>query len=187
MLLNKIRSKRGFTLIELVMVIVIVGTLTSVSSMYIRETINLWRMLSFRNEVISIGRMALKRMAREMRQMKLRTQSYEPIQEAQAGQLRFVFKDGAVETDVQYSLSGTDLMRNNITVSNNDILAKNITGLQFCYYNKTNGNACASGALCACTVPTANLADIYRIVVKMDISSVENKHLETQVFPRNLN
>ena len=50
---------KGVTLIELIVVMMVVGILTAASSMYIKETVDLWRFLNFRSEVVSQGRMAL--------------------------------------------------------------------------------------------------------------------------------
>ncbi len=175
-------NHKGVTIIEMIMVIVVVGILTGISSMYIKETVDLYGFITFRNEVAAQGRMAVLRLAREMREMKVRTQSYEPIIRAQANLCEFVFKDGANDVDVTYSLSGGNLVR---TVAAADILASNVTNLQFCYYDQTNNSVCAPA--CGCSVAAANLDTIYRIVIKLDIASGNQaKHLELQVYPRNL-
>ncbi|TBR19605.1 type II secretion system protein [bacterium] len=172
----KKHDKRGFTLIELIMVIVIVGTLTGISSMYIQQIIDLWSSLSFRSEFVNEARSAISRMAREMRNMKLRTQAYEPITLANASALTFVDSNN---NNISYSLSGTNLMRNS------NILASSISSLQFCYYNSVNSAVCSP--VCGCNVASADFPDIYRIGIKIDISSGgQAKHLESQVYPRNL-
>ena len=187
-----LRCKKSFTLIELVMVIVIVGILAGASSMYIKETIDLWRFLSFRNEITAQGRMALERMSREIREIKLRTQSYEPIQSAQANSFRFI---DVSNNDITFSLSGNNLLRTVGGVVN--ILASNVTSLQFCYYKIDNTSACTPactpycslgcGVSGLCNVSSGNLSNVYRIVVKVDFNyGGQIKHLESQIYPRNL-
>lgn len=183
MKINTFKSQKSFTLIEMVMVIVIVGILMGASSMYIKETIDLWRFLNFRNEVTAQGRMAFERMSREIREVKLRTQSYEPIQSAAANSFRFISVIEGTDTDVTFSLSAGNLQR---TVASANVLASNVSSLQFCYYNKP-GDPAPCAPACSCTVAAADLSRIYRVVIKMDVTSGgQVKHLETQVYPRNL-
>ncbi len=172
----KKKNKRGWTLIELIMVIVIVGALTGISSMYIQQIIDLWSSLSFRSEFVNEARAAIVRMSREIRNMKLRTQSYEPITLANTNALTFI--DPATNS-ISYSVSGVNLMRNS------DIMASNISSLQFCYYNSINNAACTP--VCECNVASADLSDIYRVGIKIDVSyGGQSKHLESQIYPRNL-
>lgn len=168
--MKSLRTGKGVTLIELVMMIVIVGILAGVSSMYIKETIDLWRFLTYRSEVVAQGRMALMRMGREMRQVRDKNS----ISTANAG--RFTFIDRAGNT-IDYQLSGNNLMRNT------EILATGVSNLIFCYYDKNNQAACAP----VCTCAVADTTVIYRIVIRMDISAgSETKHIESQIYPRNL-
>ncbi len=174
------RAKKGVTIIELVMVIVIVGVLASVASLYIKETIDLWRFLTYRSEVVAQGRMALMRMGREIRQVRDKNS----ITTADLSQFRFTDR-GSV--DIRYWLSGNNLMRE----ASNDgytyrVLAAGVSNLVFCYFDSDSLSACAPTAACACS-PVADTTVIFRIVIKMDISAgSETKHIESQVYPRNL-
>lgn len=173
MRLKSFKSSKSVTLIELVMLIVIVGILAGVSSMYIKETIDLWRFLSYRSEVVAQGRLAVMRMEREIRQVR----DKDSILTANSSRFRFIDRSA---TTIDYQLSGNNLMRNT------DVLATGVTGLTFCYYDNNNQSACAPTAACSCS-PVSDTTVIYRIVIKMDISAGnETKHLETQVYPRNL-
>lgn len=157
----------AFTLIELIMVIVIVGVLTAASSMYIKETMDLWRFLSFRNEVVSQVRLALIRMQREIRLVK------DDLSVLTATASRFRFID-LHDNTIDYQLSGSNLMRNS------DILAANVTSLTFTYYNNTN-------TLISTPLVSPNLTDIYRIGITLVIwSGNQTKTLFSQVYPRNL-
>ncbi|MBU1998636.1 MAG: prepilin-type N-terminal cleavage/methylation domain-containing protein [Candidatus Omnitrophota bacterium] len=160
-----LKKNRGVSLVELVVVIVIVGVLVGVSSMYIVETINLWQFLTYRHEVVAQGRGALMRMIREMRQIA------PPVSAANSASLGFNYTDASGTTAVTYQLSGTNLMRNS------DILAANVNSLNFTYMDS------ASSIL---ATPVALPEQIYRIKVALGISSGgQSNTLESQVFPRN--
>lgn len=157
---------KGVTLIELIMAITIVGILAAVSSLYIKETIDLWRFLSFRSEAVSQGRMALLRMEREIRQIK----DNASVSAANSSQFRFLDNNNV---DINFNLSGSSLMRNA------DILSSGASGLTFTYYNRAN-QVIASPMVS----PTTN---IYRIDISITIQSGgQSKTLRTQVYPRNL-
>lgn len=154
----------GATLIELVMVITIVGVLVGVSSMYIKETIDLWSFLSFRTEAVAKQRAALMRMSREIRQIKSTATIYN------ASAARFSFQDMNNAT-IDYSVNATNLMRNA------DILANNLGTMTFAYYDVNNT---------VLSVPVANLTSIRRIAIQMTVQTGgRTKTIATQVYPRN--
>lgn len=171
------KDRKGITLIELIMVIMIVGILTSVSSMYIKETIDLWRFLSFRSELVSVGRMALARMTREIRQVRDDLSVY--IAEGS----RFQFDDvngnnitySRADASCNYDINGGYLCRNN------NILTSGVNSLTFTYYNESNQDITAQPPLVS-----PEQTDIYRIELTLQIQSgTQTKTLKSQVFPRN--
>lgn len=160
-------TSKGVTLIELIMVITIVGILTTVSSMYIKETIDLWRFLSFRSEAVAQGRLALLRMAREIRQI----QNDASVRIAETSRFQFDDMSAAMIT---YELSGSNLLRNS------DILASGVSGLTFTYYDTSNQEIASPDV-------SPNPTNIYRIDISVTIESGgQTKALRTQVYPRNL-
>lgn len=164
----------GVTIIELVMVITIVAALVGVSSMYIKETIDLWRFLTFRSEVVAQGRLALMRMVREIRQIQDDVSSDSLyIYVANASQIEFNNKDKS-DNDVRinYNLSGNNLMRNS------DILVNNVTALNFTYFDGSNAQL---------ATPVAEVSQIWRITITLVIQSgSQSNTLRSQVYPRNL-
>lgn len=171
---------KAVTLIELIMVITIVGILTTVSSMYIKETIDLWRFLSFRSEAVAQGRMAVVRMNREIRQIR----DSASIALADLSQLRFTSLDlnGDNIDDILefYRQAANNELRRifNSSPIEGDILASGITNLRFTYYNAANTQL---------TTPVADTTQIYRIAVEITIQSgTQSKTLRAQVYPRNL-
>lgn len=160
------KKSAGLTLIEVVITIAIVGIISAGSTLYIRQVMDLWNFSSFRSEAVSPVRIALSRMARDIRQIGDATSVYF----ANSTRLQF---DDMNDLNVIYYLSNNNLMRNN------DTLAAGVSGLTFTYYNLTN-QPIASPKL----APLAT--DIRLIRIKLSVSSGSlNKTMETQIFPRN--
>ena len=174
--MEKARSlqKKGVTLIELVIVIIIVGVLTGVSALYAREIVDLWRFINFRSEIVSQGRAALMRMEREIRQIGGKASVYA----AGSSQLRFHDIYG---NDIQYQwLSDPDPSVKGAIMRNGDILVKGVKSLVFTYYDQDN-NPIAS--------PPVSPSDttIKRIgVTFVMLAGDQEKTLSAQIFPRNL-
>lgn len=161
------KTRKGVTIIELIMAIVIVGVLTGASSMYIKEIVDLWNFLSFRNEAVSQARTALIRMEKEIRQIKDDSSVYA----ATGSRLRF---NDVNSLSIDYQLSGTNLFRNA------DILAVGVNSLVFTYYDKNNSPI-------ASPLVNPDRTDIYRISLGLTVrSGTQSKVLKTLIFPRNL-
>jgi prepilin-type N-terminal cleavage/methylation domain-containing protein len=162
----KAKREKGLTLIEMVMTIVIVGILAGGGMFYIRQVIDLWSFVTFRNEVVYQGRTALARMSRDIRQISNNTSVF------YANSTRFRFA-GINNASVDYYLSNTDLMRNN------DALASGVRNLTLTYYNLTNQPI-------ANPLVNPQATNIRRISIRLNIfSGDQNKTLTTQVWPRN--
>lgn len=168
------RGGKGVTIIELVVVIVIVGVLVGVSSMYIKGVIDTWQFVSFRNDLASVGKMAIIRMDREIREIKDASSVYV------AGSAQFRFHDTG-GNDIQFQwVSDPDPSVKGSIMRNSDILVKGVESLTFSYYDKDN-NLLASPAV------NPSQTNIKRISVTFKIlSGSQAKILSSQVFPRNL-
>jgi prepilin-type N-terminal cleavage/methylation domain-containing protein len=172
--IEQFNNRKGITLIELVMVIVIVGILAGASSMYIKETIDLWRFLTFRNEVVSGGRMALARMAREIRQM-------DEAEVAQTDSLQFLDINGS---RLRFRRTADNNLWRDVDSNLDDIfeaqdvLATGVSELDFSYYDKDNNQLLE---------PVSDPSQIYRINIELEIESGDQtKTLRSQIYPRNL-
>ena len=169
---------KAVTLIELIMVIVVVGVLTAGLSFGVREVVNLWNFLVFRDEIVSQGRIALMRMGREIRQICSR-EAFEPIQAAEAARFRFDIMDldgdGNDDTVEFYHNAGNNELRRifNDNPAAGNILATNVSSLNFTYYDQNNS-------------PTTVPSSVYRIVISLALSSGSNiLTLRSQIYPRN--
>ncbi len=166
--LKRLNSKkvRGFTLIEAVMVIVIVGILAGGSSMYIKQVMDTWNFQNFREEAVSQGRIGLIRMTREIRQIK------GPFNVTAANQTVFSFVDHN-DNAISYSLSGTNLNRNS------NLLLSGVNNFTFSYYDVNN-------TLVTSPILAPNSTNIYRINIDFQVQSgSQTKRLRSQVWPRN--
>lgn len=161
------KRRAGVTLIELVLVMSTVAILVSLSSMYIREIVNLWNFVSFRNDVVSQGRMSMMRMVREMRQVNnVSAVLY-------SGPSRFRFIDTG-NTTIEYSLSGAKLMRNA------NAMAGGVNNLSFVYYGNQSQELVSPKV-------SPQKTDITSIAVNMTLASgAQKKNFNTRVYPRNL-
>ncbi|MCX7926696.1 MAG: hypothetical protein N2606_00935 [Candidatus Omnitrophica bacterium] len=158
---------RAFSLIELVIIMATVGIIVAVATGYIREVIDLWNFLSFRNEIGVQARFALLRMIREIRQIQNRSNIF--IAENQ----RLVFNTSYIET-INYTNQNFQLFRNNQSLLSVPAL------VIFRYYNQTN-------VLLTAPVDATNRTQIRRIEIMINLSyGNQDYNLRTQVFGRNL-
>jgi len=172
----RVKRKKGVTIIELIMGIVIVGTLAGISSMYIKQVMDLWNFISFREETASQGSTALIRIARELRQAN-------DITTADAANLIFSADLDANGTDdsVQYLRNAASELRRVFNSNNSglgDILSSGISGLDLTYYDANNS---------ALARPVSDTGEIKRIKIELAVQSgSQTKTLKTQIWPRNL-
>ena len=170
---------KGLTLVELIIVITIVGILAGASSMYIKETIDMWRFMTFRSEIVSQGRLAVMRMAREIRQVR---DGFSVYNTTNANQFSFTDVHETDDRRIAFRLTGTQLKRTLIDTdgnqTNDDTLASGVTSLVFVYYDKT-GQA---------ITPVFSPTNIYWVKMSVVLSSgTQSKTLTIMVHPRNLN
>lgn len=135
----RMRKKQGFTLIEMVIVIVILSIIAGVAARVMSTALNSY----FDNQNIvnanEQGRLALERMARDIHAIN----STSSITTANASTLTFVDVNG---NTVTYSLSGTQLLRNSV------VLADGINRLTFAYYTGAGAVAGTTTAIRYITV-----------------------------------
>jgi type II secretory pathway pseudopilin PulG len=146
-LLSRLNSRSGVTLIELTMLIVVVGILAASMSLYVKETIDLWNFVTFRNEVASQGRTALMRILRDIRHAST-------ISTADTSALAFTDIDG---NSISYTLNGTNLERGS------QILASNVTQFTLAYYDSSNAQ------LTTLPLSSSDRGAVYRITVQLRI------------------
>jgi len=166
------------------MVIVVVGVLATGLSFGIKEAIDLYRFLSFHNEIASQARLALTRMGREIRQMTPRRTTFEPIQVADSNQLRFTIMDldgdGNDDTLEFYRDAANNELRRifNDNPTEGDVLASNVSNLLFTYYDENNTEL---------ATPVVEPSDVYRVVITLTLTyASQTITMKSQIYPRNL-
>lgn len=154
-------QQSGFTLVELIMVIIITGLITAAVSQIIAQGFNAYLSGKNATEADWQGRVAMERMARDLRMI----QSPSSITTATSNQIVYTDTTG---TSITYQLSGTTLQRNSQT------LATGINSLTLSYFDKTGTS-------------TGTLTAIRYITISLNITqSNANYTLTTSIYPRNL-
>lgn len=152
----------GFSLIELIVVIVVLGIVASMGAVVLRDGI----LGYLRGREITgadwQGRLALERITRELRT--IAAPNYSNIAATSCGTSTFSFSD-ITATPISYTQSTTTLLRNGQPV------ADNVTGLRF-YCLQNDGQTYSTVASAAyyvtvsMVVSTANTSASYRSTVK---------------------
>ncbi len=124
-------QKRGFTLVEAVMVIAISSILALGIGNFIITSLQAWLLISQRDAALNGARAAMNRMVSEIRL----ANKPQNISLAAGSELRF---SDLQNQSIDYRQSGTDLLRNQ------DVLASGLAtseGLVFTYLNSSGGSA----------------------------------------------
>jgi prepilin-type N-terminal cleavage/methylation domain-containing protein len=124
--------KKGFTLVEMIVTLVLIGILTMVIAVYIREGFAAWSFLSGQKNIALSARAGLTQINRELKNVN-------SISVCTSTEVRFI---DTSTMDIRYYQSGNNLMRNS------DILLRNVEypgGVAFSYYDHT-GNVTTTAA-----------------------------------------
>jgi len=168
---------RGFTIIELIMVIVLLVIITTVASMLIFQGAKSYWTEEIRNDITTQGRYATERMARDIRNIDcvVSGNNCRPtaatITSFTASELRFF---NTYKLGKGFWLNGTNLemCRNSTSCATADVLASNVSSLSFQYLDK-DGNT------------TATVGSIWSIVASLTLTR-ENQSVDfrIQIHPR---
>lgn len=150
--------KKGWTLIELVMLITIAGILAGIGALLTIELIDSFEFSLYRKDLSAAAEVVLKRMTREMP----RLQNNSSVITAGAGTYRFVDIDGRI---IQFALNGGNLERYDGT--NTDVLAAAVSSLVFTYLD---GNM----AVIATPLVNPDTTDIKFVQIDLTLSAGNN-------------
>jgi prepilin-type N-terminal cleavage/methylation domain-containing protein len=170
------RHGRGFTLIEMVAVIILTGLIFSFGSAMLGNVFSSYALKRDVTDADWQAKVALERMARELRAVRLATAA--DLDVASATQIRFVDTDGngvcfyrnGAANRIMRSADGPATACGTI---NPQVLADNITALGFTYWRNDGSTAAAA-------------AEVYYITVAINV--VEGSYsasFRTNVRPRN--
>lgn len=163
------KKNKGFTLVELVIVITIVGISAVTIGTILLGTVKAWTFKFNRSDILWDGRLAINRIAREIRTVR----DNASVTTASSSQFRFI---DAGNVDITYSLSSTNLNRTENGTAN--LLAENVSSLSFTYYD-------AVGAV----IPSPTVSPVTNIKrVRINLTLIKNGqtfYLQSDSMPRN--
>lgn len=167
---NVSNDSKGFTLIEMVMVITLLGIIGGIIAIPLYIGTKGWLEATTREGITESGRIAIERMMREIRNTS-RTAANNPcISTATATAFSFSDAGGdlAACNTTTFSLSGTNLLRGA------DILANDVNSLAFTYYDNANA-------------PTAVAANVRRVGIEIvSTSGSETLRKYSEVYLSNM-
>jgi prepilin-type N-terminal cleavage/methylation domain-containing protein len=150
------RRARGFTMIELVIVIVLVSVAALVFSKMFIEAVRSYEWVDVEKEKLQEARYAQERMTREFR----RVRDNVSINAATATTFTFVDRDAATISISWNGVKGTDLVYTKNGTAR--VLAAGVDSLAFAYW-KTNGTV-------ATPVVSPSTTDIWRITTYLRLA-----------------
>jgi prepilin-type N-terminal cleavage/methylation domain-containing protein len=157
---------KGFTLIEIIITIVLIGVLSTIAAVIILQGIRAYSEERTRSDVHYQARIAMERMAREIRL--IRSQGAD-ITSMINDNLRFIDVSGATVGFRYDNAAGTISRWNGAT---EDVLARGVTAFTFNYYKVDN--------------TAASSADVWFVeIVMTDTQGTESLQMRTKVHPRN--
>lgn len=125
-------DKKGFTLIEMVMVITLLGIIGGIIAPPLYQATRGWFEVTAREGITESGRIAIERMMREIRNTR-RTSANNPcISSAAATSFVFSNYSSDCSNPVTFDISGSNIRRSGIN------LADNVQTLAFTYYDTNN-------------------------------------------------
>ena len=166
-LIGGIPHSKGFTLIEVIIVIVIVGIISTVAAMIILEGAKSYTIEDSRSNLHYQTRLGMERMAREIRLIRSRTAPDIPTMAANT--IRY--------TDIQgiqmgFRLTGTTLERTQDNGTTWQPLATGVTALTFTYLQQ-------SGAVATATT-------LWYVTIAITAQQgADTLNMSTRVYPRN--
>ena len=169
--------QQGFTLIEMTLVIVLLGILSSVGVNMIADSYVTTQLVNNSNAYTSTARYAMERLSREMRQISYDTNTKSLlISTAAASQMSFTESDLSTTETVTIHMNGTSLMLNNATLGTDAVLAEHVTAFSLQYFDANMAT------------PPASIGQIRFVQINLtvsDASLAQTVQLQTLVALRN--
>lgn len=161
-LIKKYRLQQGFTLIEIALVVVLLGLISTAVVRFYSQQLIATQTMQNASDAFWQARLAMERMVIDIRSI----QSTNAITTNTSNTLAFTDVNNSTYT---YTLSGTNLL------CNSRVLASGINSLTFSYFDK-NGTS------------TATLANVRYIKVAINVTKNNtNVNLTTSVYLREMN
>lgn len=166
------RAQVGFTLVELIMVIVVVGAIFAIGGLVMGRAFDSYSLARDSTDTDWQGRVAFERMVRELREV--RSASATDLSFPEGAQIRFIDADGVSGC---FIVSGGSLQRGDdgpaaaSCTTNLRRLADNVVSLTFDYYDNAGANPAAVTAVyyvtIALQVSRGSISETYRGAAKL--------------------
>ncbi len=167
-----VKGKEGFTLIEIVLVLVIIAVLAGILIEPFRLGVKSYIGIETRADLTSQAREATNRIVREMRNIQKKANDMPNITSADATSITFVDNRGVT---ISFSLAGSTVLRDT------NILADKVSSLDLRYFKGDNT------ALTTFPLSAADLDAVRRILVIMTMQeNTETVAMTGQAFLREL-
>lgn len=158
-------SSKGFTLIEIIIVIVILSIISAISIKFVVDSLRIYTMTVNQKTLFDEGKLALERMCRDIRDARTISR---PFAGSSGNWMRFTrnsatVQDVAGET-IDYQLTGTNVEKDKASPNVTVVLASNVSSF---------------------TVTRATDNEI-TLELTLSLGSGENVTLRTKVYPKNL-
>jgi prepilin-type N-terminal cleavage/methylation domain-containing protein len=159
------KSSKGFTLIEIIIVIVILSIISAITIKFMVDSLRIYTMTVNQKTLFDEGKLALERMCRDIRDARSISR---PFAGNSDNWIRFArdnatAQDAAGET-IDYQLTGTDLEKDKASPNVTVILASNVSVF---------------------TVTRATDDEI-TLLLTLSLGTGEQVTLQTKVYPKNL-
>ncbi len=165
--MNRQRKNKGFTLIEFILVVVVLGSIAFITAPLIDSAIDSWEFVKYRSELWQNAELAFSRMGSEIREIG----GTSDVITAGPQTLQFNTVGG---DNITYSLTGTTLSRNG------NPLLSGIEAFSFSYFDE-NLNALPSPIV----APLVTNVRVVRMLIVLGPTG-RTFTLQTDVHPRNL-
>ncbi len=163
--LGRLRQQAGFTLVELVLTIVLVGIISGIGAVVLREGVSAFISEDARANVTNDGRLAIERMAREVRMVRSRTAA--DLSTMTAATLTFTDIDG--NPPITYTSAGGMITRTGTVLASADSAS-----LAFSYFQQDGVTVAAAAA------------QVWTIEVNLTLTrGSESQAFRVRVHPRN--
>ena len=161
-----LKSERGFTLIEIIIVIVILSIISAITIYFLINSLKIYTMTVNQKTLFDEGKLALERMCRDIRDAR----SISSPASGGSGSLITFIRNNATAQDVAaesitFRLTGSTLEKVKASPSATSAMAANVSIF---------------------TVTRGATNDEITIVLTLSLSSGENVTLQTKVYPKNL-
>ena len=169
------RNRRGFTIIEVIMVIVLMGIFSYGISIYVVRVIDSWKFLTQRYEMEQDGKLALDFIVRGCKEIGIDSFSSPAISSGSSTDITFTDTDSAT-VSYSYSYSGETVYKNS------QPLVKNAAFFEIKYYGSSNSEIDpGTGSL-----TTAQINDIWYLYVRFVLTKGDQAAVySSYIFPKN--